>query len=178
MINEHAFILRTDDLTIQKYLFYVLFSNLGQRLLQENITGSAQGGLNSTNLKNIKIPFDENKIKQIVKECEKVDSEFKTTRMEIEELKSKISEIFVKFDIKFSEDAAGRGRTYELISKYCDILIGGTPSRKNSAYYGGENLWLSISEMSSNVIYDTKEKSQIWVLKTQMSNLYPKAPPS
>jgi len=45
-------------LTKQKYLFNLLFSQLGQELLKTNITGAAQGGLNSTNLKNIKIPPD------------------------------------------------------------------------------------------------------------------------
>lgn len=41
----------------------------------------------------------------------------------------------------------------------CNILIGGTPSRKNMEYYNnGTNLWVSISEMNGQVIYDTKEK--------------------
>ena len=41
----------------------------------------------------------------------------------------------------------------------CNILIGGTPSRKNIEYYNnGTNLWVSISEMNGQVIYDTKEK--------------------
>lgn len=41
----------------------------------------------------------------------------------------------------------------------CDILIGGTPSRKVLEYYkNGTNLWVSISEMKGQVINDTKEK--------------------
>uniref|UniRef100_UPI00165FF7CD restriction endonuclease subunit S n=3 Tax=Campylobacter concisus TaxID=199 RepID=UPI00165FF7CD len=134
-------------------------SPLGQQILKQNITGAAQGGLNSTNLKNIRIPFSNNKenkkvFQKIVAECEKVDKEFKTIRMEIGELKAKMSEIFTKFGISFNSNGGG----YELISNFCNILIGGTPKRDNSAYYGGENLWLSISEMNSNVITDTKEK--------------------
>lgn len=38
------------------------------------------------------------------------------------------------------------------------VLIGGTPSRKNRLYFTGSNLWVSISEMSGNIINDTKEK--------------------
>lgn len=38
------------------------------------------------------------------------------------------------------------------------VNIGGTPSRENSRYFGGENLWVSISEMRGQVISDTKEK--------------------
>ena len=40
----------------------------------------------------------------------------------------------------------------------CDIKIGGTPSRKNTSYFTGNNLWVSISEMQGQVITDTKEK--------------------
>ena len=42
--------------------------------------------------------------------------------------------------------------------KIFDIKIGGTPSRKNPEYFDGNYLWLSVSEMNGNVIYDTKEK--------------------
>ena len=40
----------------------------------------------------------------------------------------------------------------------CEIKIGGTPDRNNAAYFGGKNLWVSISEMKGQVITDTKEK--------------------
>lgn len=57
----------------------------------------------------------------------------------------------------------------EIISKYplkrlggddglCDIKIGGTPSRKNRAYFTGSHLWVSIAEMNGQIITDTKEK--------------------
>lgn len=60
-------------------------------------------------------------------------------------------------------------RKVEIKSKYplvklggedgiCDIKIGGTPSRKNMAYFSGNNLWVSIAEMNGQVITDTKEK--------------------
>lgn len=63
----------------------------------------------------------------------------------------------------------GVEKKMELNSKYpleklggkdgvCDIKIGGTPSRKNMAYFTGNNLWVSIAEMNGQVITDTKEK--------------------
>lgn len=112
MVNEHIFILRAADIITQKYIFYFLYSPLGQQILKQNITGAAQGGLNSTNLKNIRIPFSNNKenkkvFQKIVAECEKVDNEFKTIRMEIDELKAKMSEIFTKFGISFNTNGGG-----------------------------------------------------------------------
>ncbi len=55
MVNEHVFILRSVFLT-HPYLFYFLFSNNGQTQIKNRISGAAQGGLNSTNLKSIQIP--------------------------------------------------------------------------------------------------------------------------
>ena len=44
------------------------------------------------------------------------------------------------------------------IDGLCDIKIGGTPSRKNRAYFTGSHLWVSIAEMNGQIITDTKEK--------------------
>lgn len=40
----------------------------------------------------------------------------------------------------------------------CDIIIGGTPSRKDLSLFGGENLWVKIKDMDQMYINDTKEK--------------------
>ncbi|MDE0553588.1 MAG: restriction endonuclease subunit S [Candidatus Poribacteria bacterium] len=63
--------------TVKAILYFLfLFSENGQNLLKQNITGSAQGGINSTNLKEIKIPLPETQIQQkIVDECEAVEQE-------------------------------------------------------------------------------------------------------
>lgn len=100
MANEHVFILRCVEAATQQYLFYILHSDMGQRLLKANITGSAQGGLNSTNLKNIKIPLPPLDIQQkIVEECQKIDDEFNRTRMKIEEYRAKIANIFNDLEV-------------------------------------------------------------------------------
>lgn len=71
-----------------------------------------------------------------------------------------------KFDkaIKLTVD-----KKIDIVSKYqlvrlggedgvCEIKIGGTPSRKNMAYFSGTHLWVSIAEMNGQIITDTKEK--------------------
>lgn len=40
----------------------------------------------------------------------------------------------------------------------CNILIGGTPSRKNYDYFKGSHLWVSVGELNGQTITDTKEK--------------------
>lgn len=96
MINEHLFILRSrEELCKQKYLFYYLFSSIGQRQLKANITGQAQGGLNSTNLKNIQLPLPPKEIQEkIVNEIEVIEKHKEEKENRIEELNNRIKEIF------------------------------------------------------------------------------------
>lgn len=44
------------------------------------------------------------------------------------------------------------------LGKVCDVMIGGTPSRKHAEYFKGNNLWVSIKEMRGQTISDTEEK--------------------
>ena len=72
-------------------------------------------------------------------------------------------------------------KTVELKSKYslttlgtmCDIIIGGTPSRKNPEYFTGDNLWVSIAEMQGQTITDTKEKITDEAVKASNVKLIP-----
>ncbi|MDR0560484.1 MAG: N-6 DNA methylase, partial [Prevotellaceae bacterium] len=79
MINEHVFALKTDNDVLQKYVFYVLYSLQGQKLLRANVTGTAQGGLNRNNLENIQIPLPLKEIQEkIVFEIETLEEKAKT----------------------------------------------------------------------------------------------------
>ena len=79
MINEHVFALKTDNKITQKYVFYVLYSRQGQKILKANVTGTAQGGLNRNNLENIQIPFPLIDVQQrIVSEIEELEEKAKT----------------------------------------------------------------------------------------------------
>ena len=61
------------------------------------------------------------------------------------------------------------------LGEVVNVNIGGTPSRKNLAYYrNGSNLWLSISEMNGQIIYDTKEKITDDAVKNSNVKLIPK----
>lgn len=104
MINEHLFIVRCENVFTQKYLFHFLFFQEGQELLKQNITGTAQGGLNSTNLKNIKIPLPPLDIQQkIVSEIEAIEAKEKNAKEKIAELKGKIENIISSCKTNFTK---------------------------------------------------------------------------
>ena len=105
MINEHIFLLRCQNSTTQKFLFFILHSQSGQSILKSKVTGSAQGGLNLANLKDIKIPKPDIKIQtQIVAECEKVEEQYNTIRMSIEKYQELIKAILIKCGIIANND--------------------------------------------------------------------------
>lgn len=153
MVNEHVFILRNDNLITQKYAFNILYSNDGQALLKANITGSAQGGLNSTNLKSIKIPLPPLEIQQkVVEECEKIDNEFENSRMQVEEYRAKIANIFN--DLEITRGGVKRFKINEL----CKVSSGGTPSRSQSEYWiGGTIPWVKTGELDNKILMSTEE---------------------
>lgn len=60
------------------------------------------------------------------------------------------------------------------LGEVVDVKIGGTPSRDNSSYFNGNNLWVSISEMKGQIITDTKEKITEEGIKKSNVKLIPK----
>lgn len=134
MINEHIFIVRANPkMALQKYLFVFLFSDIGQKLLKSNITGQAQGGLNATNLKNIKIPLPPLDIQQeIVDEVEKIDNKIEKLNMNFEEVKKKIcsliNSVFDNYDLKRIGDYTTfikRGKTAKYGNSNIQIIKSG-----------------------------------------------------
>lgn len=132
MINEHIFLLRCQNSTTQKFLFFILHSQSGQSILKSKVTGSAQGGLSLSNLKDMKIPKPDIKIqKQIVSECEKVEEQYNTIRMSIEKYQELIKAILVKCGICHTErsevsstldSSKGGGATSRLITSLLDSI--------------------------------------------------------
>nr|WP_250325863.1 restriction endonuclease subunit S [Campylobacter sp. 2018MI01] len=163
---------------INKYLMYAI--DFYSYQLHENVITTSQKNINLKILQSMKIPLPPLDVQeQIVKECEEVNKQFETIRMSIEEYKRLISEIlskvgiissngggdlrvellkFLGISLDFIDDLSNILINNKKLGQICKVLIGGTPSRKNHLYYGGNNLWVSIAEMNGNIISDTKEK--------------------
>ncbi|MEM3473711.1 MAG: restriction endonuclease subunit S [Nitrososphaeria archaeon] len=56
-INEHVFRLRGNSLLYQEYLFYFLYSPLGQEQIKDEFHGSTQGGINQKFANEVIIPI-------------------------------------------------------------------------------------------------------------------------
>ncbi|MCI7410831.1 MAG: N-6 DNA methylase, partial [Helicobacter bilis] len=112
-----------DELQIlKKFLLYILpLANI-----ENVITGSAQPQITRTNLSQLKIPLPPLEIqKQIVSECEKVEEQYNTIRMSIEEYQKLIKAILVKTGIceEASISGGGGGNTSSLDWQNIDTTI-------------------------------------------------------
>lgn len=76
-VNEHVFILRgKKDLVYQKFLFYHLYSPIGQRQMDANFHGAAIGGINTQFIKNYNLILPplltQKKIAAVLEKAEKL----------------------------------------------------------------------------------------------------------
>ena len=94
-----ALIPKDREQILDKYLYYIF---KGKLIDLESVGNKAFGkSLNSTYLREeVKIPVPPIPVqKAIIKECEKFDEEYKTTRMSIETYRQKIEKLFAELDV-------------------------------------------------------------------------------
>ncbi len=60
------------------------------------------------------------------------------------------------------------------LGEICETTSGGTPNRKNDAYYGGSIPWVKSGELGKGVIYDTEEKITEQAVKESSAKVFPK----
>lgn len=91
--------LKSSDYLLQ-YVFYVM-RQIDFKVLTDNM---GVPGLNRDNVYQVKIPKPPKQVQQqIIDECLKIDEEYNTTRMSIEDYKKKIEELFDELDVIASD---------------------------------------------------------------------------
>lgn len=60
------------------------------------------------------------------------------------------------------------------LGEVCDVIGGGTPSKSNVSFYGGEILWATVRDMRSDVIEDTEQKITQKAVDSSSTNIIPK----
>jgi type I restriction-modification system DNA methylase subunit len=83
----------------------------------------------------------------------------------------------LKHDDYFKEQVVVLEEDQDKWVKLGDVVkfdIGGTPSRKETKYYNGNHLWISVSELNNTIINDTKEKITDFAIKESSVKLIKK----
>lgn len=83
-INEHVFRLRGKEFLEQEFLFWFLYSPLGQTQIQQEFHGAAQGGINRQFVNGVYVPLPPLRIQQ------RIAVEFKEKIVQVEKLRTSI----------------------------------------------------------------------------------------
>jgi len=101
-VNSHVFLFRPTKKLNNKYLFYYLYSGFGQNFVDENLSGTTQGGINLSFSDNTYIPIPPlNEQEQIVKKIEEIITKLNAGEKELRNSKSQL-ETYQKLLLKFS----------------------------------------------------------------------------
>lgn len=166
MINEHVFLLRTNKNSHQKFLFNLLLSKNGQELLKANITGQAQGGLNRSNLLDIKIPLPPLDIqKKIVSEIEALEKQEQKSNETISELRKESKNII--------DEVQGESKKLRELCKYSEKrIISNLLTSKN--YVGVDNMLQNkAGKTDSNFVPESGTSTEYNIGDILLSNIRP-----
>lgn len=117
-VNEHVFILRPLEGSglLNEYLFFVLFSEIGQKQIRDLFHGAAQGGITQQNIQEILIPLpplEEQKrivarIEEILSRVEQAKKLREEASREVEAvMRSALHEVFSKAEEKWERVKLG-----------------------------------------------------------------------
>ncbi len=155
-VNEHLFILRTNNQILPKYLFYFLFSSFGQKQILSTYHGAAIGGINTKFIEAVTIPVPpletQRKIVAIL-ECAEA---LKQARATANEMTSKIVQaVFLEM---FGDPIKNEnGYKIKNIGDICRVIRGASPRPKGDPkYFGGNIPWIKISDITKSGKYLTR----------------------
>lgn len=163
--------INVDDLVSTLYIYNYLKSK--QNDICSLARGAAQPHVYPDDVKDFPIPLPSLDIQQqIVDECAKVDAEYETSRMAIEDYRKRISKIFTDLEV-IAEKPNGGGK-HLIMSDLCEVSSGGTPLRTNSDYWiNGNIFWVKTKELDNSILMTTEEMITEKGLNNSSAKVYP-----
>ena len=150
-VNNHAHVLKFEDLTTQRFVELYLASIP----LAAYVTGAAQPKLNQKSLNSIPIPLPKLPEQQrIVAILDEALAAIDTAKANAEKNVQNARAVFEShLNALFSR--RGDGRAEKRLEEMCSFGSGGTPSKNNSNYWNGKIPWVSGRDMKSAQLWDT-----------------------
>jgi type I restriction enzyme S subunit len=155
------------------FLFYFLKSNI--KLLNELGTGTTFKELSTKALGSVKIPIPPlEEQKQIVAILDKAFTAIDQAKTNIDKNIVNAKELFQsKLNDIFSQK--GDGWEEKTLGEVVNIIGGGTPSKKNEAFYDGDIPWATVRDMNSDKLSITDHRISELGLKKSSTNIIPRA---
>lgn len=150
-----------------KFLFYWLISPYTKHYLNTIVTGSTQKTISLKNIKTIPLYLPNNEIQiRIADILSAIDDKIALNQQINNNLEQQIDLIYQSFFVEDMERVE--------LGKAIETTSGGTPSRKNLAFYENADIpWVKSKELSGNFITDTEEKINQLALNKSSAKLLP-----
>lgn len=167
LLSSVAYLRVDDEKADPEYVLQYLLSSKGQWTIKNMMSGQAITRLTLKKINNITIDLPElNEQKKIAKILSTWDDAIVLTESLIKYKEQRKQALIQKLIDKTN---------LIKLSRVVDISIGGTPARKQPAYWDAEkttnNVWISISDMSDNKKYISESKEYISDLGISKSNV-------
>ena len=149
-VAKQTIVFACKSLTTTKFVYYYIYLNKDK--MEKGYIGSNHKNLSNDFVNNFEIPLPSIEVQKMIVDKLDVISKGKQKAQEIiSNLKEQMEAVI--------DSSSSKSKEVKMIKDVVSIQIGGTPLRSVSSYYeNGTNLWVSVSELNNNVIYDTKEK--------------------
>lgn len=154
-INEHLFLLRTRSELNSKYLFYFLYSELGQYQVLKDFRGATVGGISRKFIEMpIYLPSYSEQLR-IVETLDNIKALIEKRKSQIEELDLLVKSKFIEM---FGDPVKNQKKLAKVkLSELGEWKTGGTPLRSKSEYYNGNIPWLSSGELNNKYCFKSNE---------------------
>jgi type I restriction enzyme, S subunit len=168
----NGLVVRDENCLFPKYVYY-FSSTLKDRLL--NVSGKTTiDFVSMTKVKQIKIPFpplpDQ---KRIVTILDKAFASIAKAKTNAEQNLNNAKELFESY-LQGVFENKGEDWEEKTLGDICNIIGGGTPSKKKDEFYNGDILWATVRDMKSDIIKDTEHKITKNAVKDSSTNIIPK----
>ena len=157
-VNNHAHVLRPRSNITLKYLHYSLSIRPDVGAM---VSGSTRGKLNQAVAAQIPIPLSplEEQRRIVARLDEQMGAAERARRAadRMAEAARALPSAVLRKAFPAREENLPQGWRWVRLGDICDIVIGKTPSRNNPAAWGGNHVWVKISDMDNDPVTQTSE---------------------
>jgi type I restriction enzyme S subunit len=147
--------------TINKDYLFNFFKKHENEIVQNE--GAVFNSINKSKIEGIKLPFPPTEEqKRIVSILDKALESIEKAKENAEKNLNSAKELFESYLNKIFEDGKLKAQDGEWeerkLGDICNIIGGGTPSKKNKDFYTGNIFWATVRDMKNDFIKDTEFK--------------------
>lgn len=168
-LNQRVGNLKPKPVLDKVFLYYLLSTKV-----QENLSisrGAAQPNLSSEQIKNISFSLPPLAEQESI--VAKLDAAFAEIDKAVAVTTKNIETIEVLFQNCLNKNFQNSEFKYIELDKVCNIIGGGTPSKKNKSFYNGEVPWATVRDMKNDYIINTQFKITNDAIKKSSTNIVP-----